>query len=121
MKFDIGVLDENSSKREFRENRLSDIRTLGFMSAGMSPRVVGLVLTDVWKGTSGLHHQMSVFMDCLNFDTWRHNDHSKLRSQLIQRQGVTSEKTWFRRNTVVRTSHLSVTLHLLVSMNSVSR
>jgi len=69
MKFDVGVLDEKSCKREFRENRQGDIRTLGFMSSGMSPRVVGLVLTDVSKGTLGLHHQMSFFMDHLNLLT----------------------------------------------------
>ena len=40
------------------------------MSSGLAPNVVGLVLTDVWKGTLGLHHQMSFFMDCLNLDTW---------------------------------------------------
>lgn len=56
-----------------------------------------------------------------SFDNWRHNDHSKLRSQLSQRHGVASGKTWIRRNAVVRTSHLSVMSHLLVSMNSISR
>jgi hypothetical protein len=70
MKFDIRFLDEKSSKRESRENWLSDIHTLGFMSSGMSP-CVGLFLTDVSEGTLGLHHQMPFFMDCLNPDTWR--------------------------------------------------
>ena len=68
-KFDFGILDEKSSKRELRENRLIVIRTLGFMSSGMAPSVVGLVLTDVWNGTSGLHQQILFFMDCLNLDT----------------------------------------------------
>jgi len=69
MKFDNGILDEKSSKREFRENKLIDIRTLGFMSSGLSPRVVGLVLNTVSEGTLGLHQQMSFVMDCLNLDT----------------------------------------------------
>jgi hypothetical protein len=66
MKFGIGVLDEKSSKREFRENRLSDIRRLecGHVSSGSSCRRS--------EGTMGLRHQMSFFMDCLNLDTCRH-------------------------------------------------
>jgi len=97
------------------------ICTLGFMSSGMAPSVVGLVLTDVWNGTSSLHHQMLFFMDCLNLDTWTHNGHSKLRSQLTHRHGVTSGKTWIRRNAVVRTSHLSCHIYLCQWIPSISR
>ena len=51
MKFDIGVLDDKSRKRELRAYRLSDIRTLGFM-CGLAPNVIGLIgIHVVWIGT----------------------------------------------------------------------
>ena len=68
MKFDVGVFDEKSSKHEFRENRLSGIRTLGIHVAWNFTTCRPASSLRRFEGTLGLQ-QILFFTDSFNLLT----------------------------------------------------